>query len=224
MGRTKGRANGDGDVFPRKNKAGKITSYRGAYFGPDGKRCWVSAKTKTECWQKLSAAMTDADRGILPSPANLTIESYLSSWLTDRITGTVSLATYDAYHRDVQHHIIPVLGRRKLRELSSSDVRRLYRLKRDEGLSDRTLLYIHTTLRRALKDAVNDPSTNLHRNSTDGVKPHKTLEGLPKSPRHSPSSGSCVALRGFWEPLRGSLHRRHIHGTQARRDPGLALG
>jgi integrase len=38
MGKTKSRANGDGDVFPRKNKAGKITSYRGAYFGPDGKR------------------------------------------------------------------------------------------------------------------------------------------------------------------------------------------
>jgi hypothetical protein len=30
MGKTKGRANGDGDVFPRKNKAGQITSYRGA--------------------------------------------------------------------------------------------------------------------------------------------------------------------------------------------------
>jgi hypothetical protein len=27
MGRTKGRANGDGDVFPRKNKGGQITSY-----------------------------------------------------------------------------------------------------------------------------------------------------------------------------------------------------
>ena len=46
MARTKGRANGDGDVFPRKNKAGQITSYRGAYFGPDGKRRYVSGKTK----------------------------------------------------------------------------------------------------------------------------------------------------------------------------------
>ncbi len=38
MGRTKSRANGDGDVFPRKNMEGKITSYWGAYVGPDGKR------------------------------------------------------------------------------------------------------------------------------------------------------------------------------------------
>ena len=38
MARTKSRANGDGDVFPRKNKDGKIVGYRGAYVGPDGKR------------------------------------------------------------------------------------------------------------------------------------------------------------------------------------------
>ncbi|MBA3475007.1 MAG: hypothetical protein H0T57_17595 [Rubrobacter sp.] len=46
MAKAKSRANGDGDVFPRKNKAGQITSYRGAYFGPDGKRRYVSGKTK----------------------------------------------------------------------------------------------------------------------------------------------------------------------------------
>ena len=41
MAKVKSRANGDGDVFPRKNKGGKITSYRGAYVGPDGKRRYV---------------------------------------------------------------------------------------------------------------------------------------------------------------------------------------
>ena len=53
MGKTKSRANGDGDVFPRKNKAGKITSYRGAYVGPDGKRRYVSGKTKEEARRAL---------------------------------------------------------------------------------------------------------------------------------------------------------------------------
>ena len=45
MARVKSRANGDGDVYPRKNKEGKITSYRGPYFGPDGKRRYVSGRT-----------------------------------------------------------------------------------------------------------------------------------------------------------------------------------
>jgi integrase len=75
----KQRGNGQGTVAPRRNSEGKIIGYRGAFFGPDGKRHWVSAKTKTECWTKLNAAMTDADRGVLPSPATLTIERYLNS-------------------------------------------------------------------------------------------------------------------------------------------------
>jgi len=46
MARKKLRCNNDGDVWPRKNKAGKITGYRGAYLGSDGKRRYVSGKTK----------------------------------------------------------------------------------------------------------------------------------------------------------------------------------
>jgi integrase len=122
--RKKQRGNGQGTVAPRRNSEGKIIGYRGAFFGPDGKRHWVSAKTKTECWTKLNAAMTDADRGVLPSPATLTIERYLSTWLTDTIEGKLTRASHDAYKRDVHHHIIPSLGHRKLRDLSTHDIRR----------------------------------------------------------------------------------------------------
>jgi integrase len=93
MAKKKSRGNGTGTVAPRRNKQGKIIGYRGAFFGPDGKRRWVSAKAKIECWGKLNAAMTDADRGIPPSPATLTVEGYLSAWLTDCVEGTVSRAT-----------------------------------------------------------------------------------------------------------------------------------
>jgi hypothetical protein len=57
----------------------------------------------------------------------------------------------------------------------------LYRRKRDEGLSNRTLSYIHTTLRRALKDAVGDDL--IPRNPTDCVKPPETLQGMAKEPQ-----------------------------------------
>ena len=80
----------------------------GAFFGPDGKRHWVSAKTKSECWRKLNGAMADADKGILPAPATLTVERYLTSWLADSVKGTVSRATYDGYERNVRRHIVQV--------------------------------------------------------------------------------------------------------------------
>jgi integrase len=150
----------------------------GAFFGPDGKRRWVSAKTKTECWRKLNTAMADADRGILPGPANLTVERYLTSWLADSVKGTVSRATYDGYKRDVYHHIIPELGRRKLKELTPGDIRRLYRKMAEGGLKDRSIEYVHTTLRKSLKSAAVDRL--ITHNPTDGVKPIKTPTGAAK--------------------------------------------
>ena len=169
------RGNGQGTVAPRRNKAGKVIGFVGAFFGPDGKRHWVSAKTKTECWRKLNVVMADADRGILPGPANLTVERYLASWLADSVKGTVSRATYDGYRRDVHHHIIPDLGRRKLKELTPGDIRRLYRKMAESGLKDRSIEYVHTTLRKSLKAAVVDRLIN--HNPTDGVKPLKTPTG-----------------------------------------------
>jgi integrase len=77
MGKTKSRANGDGDVFPRKNKAGMITSYRGAYFGPDGKRRYVSGKTKEEARRKLREARADAACGVVFDAGKLTVGEYL---------------------------------------------------------------------------------------------------------------------------------------------------
>lgn len=175
------RGNGQGTVAPRRNKAGKVIGYVGAFFGPDGKRRWVSAKTKTECWRKLNMTMADADRGILPGPANLTVERYLTSWLADSVKGTVSRATYDGYRRDVHHHIIPELGRRKLKELSPADIRRLYRKMAERGLKDRSIEYVHTTLRKSLKAAVVDRLIN--HNPTDGAKPLKTPTGAARESR-----------------------------------------
>ena len=172
------RGNGQGTVAPRRNKAGKTIGYVGAFFGPDGKRHWVSAKTKTECRRKLNGAMADTDRGILPGPANLTVEAYLTSWLADSVEGTVSRATYDGYKRDVNHHIIPALGRRKLKELTPGDIRRLYRRMAQSGLKDRSIEYVHTTLRKSLKAAVVDRLIN--HNPTDSVKPLKTPTGAAK--------------------------------------------
>jgi integrase len=125
--------------------------------------------------------MTDADRGVLPGPANLTVEGYLISWLVDSIKGTVSRATYDGYKRDVHHHIIPELGRRKLKELTPGDIRRLYRKMAETGLKDRSIEYAHTTLRKSLKAAVVDRL--IDHNPTDGVKPLKTPTGAAKESR-----------------------------------------
>jgi integrase len=186
--------------MPRKNKAGKVIGYRGAFFGPDGNRHWVSAKNKTECWGKLTAAMTDADRGVLPSSAaNLTVGAYLESWLAD-IERTVRRHTYEQYKSVIRKHLIPALGRAKLTDLQRPAIRKLYREKKQSGLSSRTVEYIHVTLHKALNDAVGDRLLNY--NPAEGLKlPQKDAEETKTLSPEQASALLCAARGGRLEAL-----------------------
>jgi integrase len=77
------------------------------------------------------------------------------------------------------------LGRIKLKDLSATHARGLYREKLESGSSPRTVQYIHTTLRKALKDAVSDGL--IPRNVADGIKAPrpKKKEINPLSPEQA---------------------------------------
>src|SRR5918997_2139921 len=167
MAKKKQRGNGAGTVYPRKNKDGKIIGYRGSYI-VNGKRYYVSAKTKTETDQKLRQAMTDADRGLTFDAGGLTLGDYLDRWLNDSVRDTVRDTTFERYEQIVRMHIKPALGRVKLKNLTPTHVRGLYKATL-QSLSPRTVQYIHVTLHKALKQAVNDGL--VPRNVTEAVKP-----------------------------------------------------
>src|SRR5215208_2035400 len=169
MGKAKCRANGDGDVFPRKNKAGKITSYRGAYVGPDGKRRYISGKTKEGARRNLRKARGDAERGLVFDADNLKVGEYLDRWLADSVSDTVKATTFERYEQIARLHLKPAFGWMKVKALTPAHVRGLYRKKLESGSSARTVRYIHTTLHKALKQAVMDGL--IPRNVTETVKP-----------------------------------------------------
>jgi integrase len=154
MGKTKSRANGDGDVFPRKNKAGKITSYRGAYVGPDGKRRYVSGKTKEEARRNLRRARGDAERGLVSDGGNVALSEYLKRWLNESVRGSVKPITHDSYKMLVDKHVVPALGNVTLSKLTPAHLQGFYRSKLDSDLSPRTVQYIHVVVHRALKQAL----------------------------------------------------------------------
>jgi integrase len=169
MGRAKQSGNGTGTVYPRRNKEGKITGYRGSYFTADGRRRYVSAKTKTEARQVLRQAMADADRGLIFDADNLKVGEYLDRWLSDSVSDTVKATTFERYEQITRLHLKPALGRVKLNALTPAHVRSLYREKLEAGSAARTVRYIHTTLHKALKQAVMDGL--IPRNATEAVKP-----------------------------------------------------
>src|SRR5215208_1342481 len=167
MAKKKQRGNGAGTVYPRKNKDGKTIGYRGSYI-VNGKRYYVSAKTKTETEQKLRQAMTDADRGLTFDAGGLALADYLDRWLNDSVRDTVRETTFERYEQIVRMHIKPALGGVKLKALTPTHVRGLYKEKL-QSRSPRTVQYVHVTLHKALKQAVSDGL--IPRNVTDAVKP-----------------------------------------------------
>ncbi len=79
---------------------------------------------------------------------------YLDRWLGDCVRDSVKRRTYGSYAVIVRRHIAPALGAIKLSALSPAHVQRLYREKLGSGLSPTTVEHVHTTISKALKQAV----------------------------------------------------------------------
>ena len=141
-------------MYPRKNRDGKVTGYRGSYFAPDGKRRYVSAKRKGDAERSLREAMTDADRGLTFDPSNLTVSRYMTRWLEDFARGTLAPRTYHNYKLQIREHIVPAFGTMKLSKLDTPNIQALYTAKLKDGLKPSSVRYIHAVLRCALEKAV----------------------------------------------------------------------
>src|SRR5918999_2109591 len=194
MPRKKAKGNRQGSVYPRKNKDGKITGYLGAYFGPDGKRRYVSAKSKTECERKLRAAMVDADKGLVFDAGKITVGQYLNNWLTG-IKGTVRQRTWERYEQFVRVHLVPAFGGIKLSNLTRAHLKTLYASKTD--LSPTTIRHLHAAIHKALDEAVAD--NLMARNVATNIK-------LPKMRKKEIHPLNPDQAKAFLEAARGDRY------------------
>jgi integrase len=154
MAKKRQRGNGAGTVYPRKNRDGKVTGYRGSYFAPDGKRRYVSAKRKGDAERALREAMTDADRGLTFDASNQTVSGYMTHWLEDFAKANLASRTYHNYKLQIREQIVPAFGKMKLSKLDTPNIQALYTVKLQDGLKPASVRYIHAVLRCALEKAV----------------------------------------------------------------------
>jgi hypothetical protein len=99
------------------------------------KRKTLYGKTRREVDEKLTRATANRDNGLVFDADNLTVGRYLERWLTDSVRDTAKATTYESYERLIRLHLVPTLGRLKLKNLTTTHVRGLYRAKLDHGLS-----------------------------------------------------------------------------------------
>ena len=190
------RGNGEGSIYPVKDKQGRVTGYRGSYWvytaeGP--KRRYVSGKRREEVRDKLAKALSDRADGLAFDAGALTVGEYLDRWLKD-VEGTVRRSTFEGYEYAVGPHVKPALGRIKLKDLNPAQVRWFYRDRLDSGRAPATVHKLHVVLHKALKAAVADGL--IPRNAAAGLK-------LPRINREEIDPLTEEESRRLLEALRG---------------------
>ena len=153
MARGKRRGSGEGTISYRK----KEERYEGKYTvqtssGP--KRKTIYGKTYAEARAKLAKAIGERDAGLIFDAEDLTVAEYLVRWLNGPARKNVRSSTYARYEQLSRKHLVPALGRMKLKKLSAIHLEGLYEAKLEEGLAPRTVNYIHVTISKALRYAV----------------------------------------------------------------------
>jgi integrase len=160
------RPKGTGSVYERDGVV--IGQYEVQTSEGKIKRKYVRGKDEKEVAGKLAKAIADRDSGLVFDAENVTVGKYLDRWL-DAIRGTLRERTWQRHEQITRIHLKPTLGKIKLDRLSPPQIQSLYRLKLDSGLSARTVQIIHTTLHKALKQAVR--WLLIPRNVTEAVDP-----------------------------------------------------
>ena len=127
------RGNGEGGISRRKD--GLYMARYTIQTATGAKRKTLYGKTRREVDEKLTKAKADRDGGLVFDADNLKLGEYLGRWLADSVRDTVRPTTFERYEQIVRLHIHPVLGKVKLKNLTSAHVRGLYREKLDAGLS-----------------------------------------------------------------------------------------
>ena len=146
------RGRGEGGLHWDERRQRWIAAVTIGYDG-GGKRITrrASGKTKTEAKAKLRELLRDQEDGV-PTPADgYTVADAVVYWLTYGLRGRDE-ATVSNYTTLAKTHILPTLGKRKLRDLSAEDVDK-WLTAESRQCSTRTLRLLHSILSRSIRHA-----------------------------------------------------------------------
>jgi integrase len=168
------RGNGEGSISRRKDGLYMARYTVQTAIGP--KRKALYGKTRQEVAAKLSKALADRESGLTFDADNVAVAEYLARWLSDSVRGTVRISTFERHEQIIRAHLAPAFGRMKLKTLTPAHVRSLHREKLEDGLAPATVRKIHSTLHKALSQAVAD--SLIPRNAADVKAPRPAPEEM----------------------------------------------
>src|SRR6266542_3065982 len=100
------RGNGEGSIYQDSRGL-----YRAAVTLENGKRKYLSGRTRQDVARKLNAALESREKGLPVPGQRLTTAAYLNDWLENTVKPSQKPLTYEKYRQVVATHITPALGR-----------------------------------------------------------------------------------------------------------------
>jgi hypothetical protein len=130
LGATHQTAGGSGRPASRRH-ARKLTRGNGRWEAkvfvdtPEGrrKRMSVYGDTEQEALNELNKLRDQQRRGIPVATTTLTVSEYMTYWLEQIAEPSIRRTTYATYEDDIRLHIIPGIGKRKLKSLQAAHIR-----------------------------------------------------------------------------------------------------
>ncbi len=178
----------DGDGLVRKRDDGRWEGRIVVGHKDDGAPIfrYVFGKTQRELTKKLHAKILEF-RGVeLSEESAMTLAEWLEKWLTEYKANTIRESTLVRYRKDIENHVIPRLGYKKISFITTNDIQKMYvdikengrihnRNEKGTALSDSVVRSIHMMLHQAFEDAVKERL--ISKNPTKGTTIPKKSRG-----------------------------------------------
>jgi len=188
----------------------------------------VTAKTKTECAEKLETLKEKYGRPTEKINSEMPFGEWIDFWYKTYCKHTIRLTTQLEYESRIYKHIIPEIGSIPLNKLTQADLQQFYARTKSSGrkikveaygtgLSDRVVRAIHANCRSALEKAVQEGL--IRTNPAVGCKlpPKKSREMKVLTPNEVIRFLTRAKEEGYYELFLLEL------GTGMRRGEILAL-
>jgi len=140
---------GEGSIYQRKD--GRYA----AALRVEGKRKVYYGKTYKEAQEKLQQALYEKKQGMLATGPQQTLEQFLSHWIEHVQKPAVGIRSYINQRGVLYNHVIPVLGKVRMRQVTPEKLEMLYELlQQEKNLKGSTIKLVHATLHKAFGYAV----------------------------------------------------------------------
>lgn len=230
MADRKRRSPGEGGAYPYDTNSGQKWRIKAVITQADGSKKEVNKRgftSKTAALKWLKQAQVDGSRGEFTEPSKQPFGDYLATWLDGL---RLAPSTVASYKKNIRLHVTPHLGSVPLAQITPARLDAVYRaLEKDgradyrsgEGLSPRSVRYIHAVISGALRDAMN--AGLITRNPCARANPPTARQARAKEVH--PWTAAQLAAFLAWSKKNSDLHTAWtvLAMTGCRRGELLAL-